>query len=202
MKLDIKGKCFCITGETDEYRDIYWALIVQAGGRWVKAVSRAVDYLVTGWEPGPTKVKQAAEYGIPCIEEDILDEALREALNITDGARLFLYGWNLPIENKLKYQRVGNGHVPKEREADDGVHFEIENKRICITGKLDKPRAKYVQAIKDAGGIFATDVSGNTDYLVVGDKPGSKTKRAKENGVPVRSLGALKTALGITDESM
>lgn len=199
--ITITGKSFCITGETEEYRDIYWALIVQAGGRWVSAVSGALDYLVVGAEPGPAKMRKAGELGVPCISEAELDAALRAALGIEDGVSLFSQGWNLPIENKLKYTGLRRSPVAAKatraaREADDGISLTISGKRICITGKLDKTRAAYVALIEAAGGVFVGDVSGLTDYLIVGDKPGSKVKRAANLGVPVRSLGALKSALG------
>lgn len=192
--LHIEGKTFCITGETEEYRDIYWALIVAAGGRWVRAVSRAVDFLVVGDEPGPTKMRLAEEYGVQRISEGELDAALREALAITDGQRLFAHGWRLPVENKIKRAPVANA---VERGEDDGVSMKVEGQRVCITGKLDLPRAEYAERIKAAGGVLASDVSQTVAYLVIGDKPGSKVERAKKLRVPVRSLGALKSALGM-----
>lgn len=196
--IHIEGKTFCITGETEEYRDIYWALIVAAGGRWVRAVSRVVDYLVVGDEPGPTKMRLAAEYGVRCISEEELDAGLREALGITDGQRLFVHGWRLPVENKIKRAPVAAG-VAVERGEDDGVSMKLEGQRVCITGKLDLPRAEYAERIKAAGGVWVADVSQSVAYLVVGDKPGSKVERAKKLSVPVRSLGALKSALGMED---
>ena len=59
----------------------------------------------------------------------------------------------------------------------------IEGKTIVFTGKISKPRYEFQELVKKHGGIAGSDVSRNTDYLVVGEKPGSKLMRATMYGV-------------------
>lgn len=54
----------------------------------------------------------------------------------------------------------------------------IQGKTIVFTGKISKPRHEFQRMVEEYGGIAGSDVSSNTDYLVVGEKPGSKLFRA------------------------
>lgn len=50
---------------------------------------------------------------------------------------------------------------------------------FVITGTLPKPREEVKEMIEKAGGKVSSSVSKNTDYLVVGEDPGSKLAKAK-----------------------
>jgi len=57
-----------------------------------------------------------------------------------------------------------------------------------VTGSLDNyTRGEIQDVIESLGGRATSSVSGNTDYLVVGENPGSKLDKAEELGVPVLS---------------
>ena len=57
---------------------------------------------------------------------------------------------------------------------------------FVVTGTLRKYSRREIQdRIRQRGGGISGSVSRNTDYLVVGEKPGSKLKRARELGVPI-----------------
>lgn len=75
-----------------------------------------------------------------------------------------------------------------------GVHFSLKEKRsgrlrgktFVITGTLQKySRPEAEAAIRLAGGRVASSVSKSTDYLVVGEEPGSKHDKARQLGVPI-----------------
>jgi DNA ligase (NAD+) len=69
--------------------------------------------------------------------------------------------------------------------APEGEAAPFSGKTFVITGAL--PTLKRSEAgalITDLGGRLASSVSGATDYLVVGESPGSKLERAKALGVP------------------
>lgn len=57
---------------------------------------------------------------------------------------------------------------------------------IVVTGSLvNFTRESVVEAITSRGGKSAASVSKKTDYVVVGDAPGSKFQKAEELGVPI-----------------
>ncbi|MHC4892776.1 MAG: helix-hairpin-helix domain-containing protein [Planctomycetota bacterium] len=60
----------------------------------------------------------------------------------------------------------------------------LMGKRFVVTGSLESlSRAEAKQRIEDLGGQVTSSVSAKTDFLVVGEKPGSKLKQAQELGV-------------------
>lgn len=57
---------------------------------------------------------------------------------------------------------------------------------IVVTGSLTNfTRDGVTEAITERGGKAASSVSKKTDYVVVGDSPGSKAAKAEELGVPI-----------------
>jgi DNA ligase (NAD+) len=68
-------------------------------------------------------------------------------------------------------------------EATEGP---LSGKTLVVTGTLPGfSRTEAEEAIRAAGGHAASSVSAKTDYLVAGDKAGSKLARAEALGVPV-----------------
>ncbi len=59
----------------------------------------------------------------------------------------------------------------------------VADKRFVISGTFPLSRQQMVEIIENAGGIVGPSVSKTTDYLVVGDDPGSsKVKAAEKHG--------------------
>ncbi|MFQ5478742.1 MAG: NAD-dependent DNA ligase LigA [Candidatus Binatia bacterium] len=61
----------------------------------------------------------------------------------------------------------------------------LGGKTFVLTGTLSIPRNRVKDMIQAAGGTVSSSVSRKTDYLVAGDEPGSKLKKANELGVTV-----------------
>jgi DNA ligase (NAD+) len=62
----------------------------------------------------------------------------------------------------------------------------LPGKTLVVTGTLPGlSRSDAEEAIRAAGGHAASSVSNKTDYLVAGDKAGSKLAKAESLGVPV-----------------
>lgn len=60
---------------------------------------------------------------------------------------------------------------------------------MCITGSFEGySRDGLVKILEDQGGEFMSSVSVKTDYLLAGEKAGSKLVKAQELGVKVLSL--------------
>ncbi|HHX76936.1 MAG TPA: NAD-dependent DNA ligase LigA, partial [Firmicutes bacterium] len=61
----------------------------------------------------------------------------------------------------------------------------LQGLTFVITGTLSRPRREISQLIEKLGGSVSSQVSGRTDYLLAGEKGGSKLDRARELGVKV-----------------
>ncbi len=63
---------------------------------------------------------------------------------------------------------------------------KLKGKTFVITGKLESMTRDEVEAlIEDDGGTVARSVSKKTNFLVVGEKPGSKYEKANRLGITV-----------------
>jgi len=65
------------------------------------------------------------------------------------------------------------------------VEERLKGKSFVITGSLSLSRERAHEMIRENGGDVSNSVSKNTDYLVMGDNPGTKLDKAKELGVKV-----------------
>ena len=92
----------------------------------------------------------------------------------------------------------GPGSGVLEDLADAGVEAELpapravaaagplSGKSVVVTGTLEGfSREEAEEAVRAAGGKVAGSVSKKTDYVVAGEKAGSKLAKAQELGVPV-----------------
>jgi len=80
-----------------------------------------------------------------------------------------------------------------KRLLEAGVHFEglttvdstpLKGKSFVITGTLrSMKRSEAKELILRKGGRLASSVTQSTDYLVVGESPGSKLQKAQDLGV-------------------
>ncbi len=73
----------------------------------------------------------------------------------------------------------------------------LAGKTVVVTGSLvNYDRVTIEQAIKDAGGKASGSVSKKTDFVLVGDKPGSKYDKAKELGVRIINEDEFRKMIG------
>jgi DNA ligase (NAD+) len=69
----------------------------------------------------------------------------------------------------------------------------LKDKVFVLTGTLESmKRSQAKELINAAGGKVSASVSGNTDYLVTGESPGSKLTKAEELGIAVIDEAAFK----------
>ena len=75
--------------------------------------------------------------------------------------------------------------TPIEKPVQSG---KISGKRVVFTGKLTKISRSEAKNLAESNGAIVThSVSTNTDYLILGEKPGSKKRKAIEIGVKILS---------------
>lgn len=66
----------------------------------------------------------------------------------------------------------------------EGRGEPLTGKRFVFTGAMDAiSRSKAQEMVLEQGGEVSGSVSNKTDYLVVGERPGSKRKKAEELGI-------------------
>ena len=63
----------------------------------------------------------------------------------------------------------------------------LAGQSFVVTGTLPKPRVEVEEQIESLGGHASSAVSKNTDYVIAGDNPGSKLKKARSLGVKIIS---------------
>jgi DNA ligase (NAD+) len=79
---------------------------------------------------------------------------------------------------------------------DHGIHFHergpdgggntLGGMKFVVTGTLEGfSRDEATNAIEQRGGRVTSSVSKNTDFVVVGENPGSKYDKAVELGIPI-----------------
>ncbi|GAH95431.1 unnamed protein product, partial [marine sediment metagenome] len=79
-----------------------------------------------------------------------------------------------------------NGKEPEKPQgtAVESMKFTIGGLRFCLTGAMSEPRREIEKRVIEAGGIVG-GISMKTDYLVVGDNPGSKLAKAKSYNIKI-----------------
>ncbi len=99
-------------------------------------------------------------------------------------------------ENLAAVHRIINSGVRIlfETSAKTG---DLPGKIFVLTGALETmTRRQSKELIEAAGGKVSSAVSRNTDFVVVGESPGSKLTRARELGIAVIDEAGLKELLG------
>ncbi|RLV56885.1 NAD-dependent DNA ligase LigA [Aeromicrobium phragmitis] len=136
---------------------------------------------------GPTAARAlATEFG----SMDAIRAAGAERLAAAEGvgptiaeavAEWFTVDWHRGIVDA--WQAAG---VRMEDERDASVERTLEGLTVVVTGSLERfTRDSVKEAIIARGGKASGSVSKKTDYVVVGDSPGSKADKAEQLGVPI-----------------
>ena len=103
----------------------------------------------------------------------VIAEAMRAYFADADNARLLA---------RLRARGVSPVE-PAVRVATSGV---LAGKKVCVTGKLSRPRSEIQAEIVSAGGQFVASVGKNTDILVAGADVGkSKLDAARKLGTQI-----------------
>ncbi|RLF46933.1 MAG: DNA ligase (NAD(+)) LigA, partial [Thermoplasmata archaeon] len=97
--------------------------------------------------------------------------------------------------NRKEIEELKKLGVKMEYEEEKG---KLKGKVFVFTGALkDFTREEAKELVEKEGGIVANSVSRNVDYVVVGEKPGSKYEKAKELGLKIIGEEEFKKLLGI-----
>jgi len=105
----------------------------------------------------------------------------------------------------VQYFKRAQNQMIIDKLQKAGVIFKYEKSRVsqsldgitfALTGTLSTlTREEASQLIVDRGGRVSSSVSNATDYLLVGEKPGSKLNKARNIGVAILDEGQFKKML-------
>lgn len=101
---------------------------------------------------------------------------------------LSIFDWFQNTDNKKMLKRLLRSISITERKTSIGKKSELAGKTIVVTGSFANMKRDEVKLlIRNAGGRVAGTVSSQTDFVVAGEKPGSKFKKAKEMNITILS---------------
>jgi len=100
-------------------------------------------------------------------------------------------------ENQRVLQKMFEAGVTIEDAPKREDTQTLKDKSFVFTGRLTHYTRREAQdAVERLGGNATSSVSGRTDYLVVGENPGTKYDEAQENDVTIIDEDALREMIG------
>ena len=100
-------------------------------------------------------------------------------------------------ENRAVVARLAGHGIDMTAQRRAPAAGPLAGKTFVVTGTLASlSRSEATQAIEERGGRVTGSVSKKTDYVVAGEKPGTKLDRARELGVAVLDEEAFRALLG------
>jgi len=124
---------------------------------------------------------------------DRLEKASKEELtSIPDigqkVAESIVFTFKQPEHIKLLRRLKQAGLRFDYKKEKTGAHNILKEKTFVLTGALENfSREEAIRVIESLGGKVTSSLSSKTDYLLVGESPGSKLSKAKELGTSILS---------------
>jgi DNA ligase (NAD+) len=139
-----------------------------------RLINASEEDLISVPEIGPSIAKSVKQFFKNKINISIINKLIAAGLNFEDS--------------KSDYQPVKKNF--------------FTNKTFVLTGKLDAfTREEVAEKIIDFGGKVTSSVSSNTDYIIAGEKAGSKKSKAENLGVFIINEEELIKHLNETEEN-
>lgn len=139
---------------------------------------------------GPTAARAlATEFGSMTAIREAAEQRLAEVEGvgptIAASVRQWFDGPDAAWHGRIVDSWAAAG-VRMEDERDESVARTLEGLTLVVTGSLEGfTRDSVKEAIISRGGKASGSVSKKTDFVVVGDSPGSKAEKAEQLGVTI-----------------
>ena len=131
--------------------------------------------------------------------DNLMNASYEELVNIKDIGEtiaISIRDYFSDDENKIIINKLKEHNVNMEYLGEDVQENELfTDKTFVITGTLSEGRDIIKEKIESVGGKVTDSVSKKTDYLVLGDNPGSKYQKAQELGIKIIKEEELKNML-------
>lgn len=156
-------------------RFLYALGLRHVGQRMARILAMEYRSLMTLRKAGRQDLERISEIG-PEIAESVAD--------------FFKQAENQKVLGRLQKAGVEIQKMPTQKS-------ELEDKTFVFTGRLDSlTRDEAKEKVEMLGGRATSSVSGETDYLVVGEGPGSKLDDAKKENVEILEEKKFKKLIG------
>lgn len=137
--------------------------------------------------------------------EDVMNATQEELQQIEDigpqVAQSIVNFFSLP-ENAEEVATLRQLGVNLDRLDEDAPVGEVDSpfagKKVVITGTLSSPRATVKKALEQQGAKVSSSVSRNTDFLLAGEKAGSKLAKAQDLNITILTEEKALEMLGLT----
>jgi DNA ligase (NAD+) len=164
-------------------------------GLGIKGVGTVAAYALVGPPPGG-RFSSLGALGEASTREGDLESI--EGMGPLTAAQI--KRWFASERTQLLLDKLRAVGVPTQADrtppAPASLEPRLEGQTFVITGTLPTlSRQQAAELIKDHGGRVAGSVSGRTDYLLCGERPGSKLARAQQLGVTVIDEGDLRALI-------
>ena len=119
---------------------------------------------------------------------NLFEASIEELTNIYDvGDRIAqsVYEYFHNIDNKVLIDNLNKLGINMNYLDEEEINDLFAGKTFVITGTLSLPREEVKEKIEHVGGKVSDSVSKKTDYLILGDNPGSKYDKAKELNIKI-----------------
>lgn len=129
---------------------------------------------------------------------DALGEATSEQLQEIEGlgpniSNAVVEWFDDPTNRRVLDKLQTAGFWPTLNDSQSKTSGVLAGTNIVITGTLQGwSRKDAVDYIESHGGAVGKSITSNTNYLLVGDRPGSKLDRARNLGIKVIDVNVLK----------
>ncbi len=160
-------------------RFLYALGIVHVGEYAAKLLSKNFERLEDLYNIQPDRITEIRQMG------EKIAQSISDFFNDPENLKTLktLKSLGLKISNP-DFETKKKGKLPL-----DGLTF-------IITGTLPKPRNEVEDMIESLGGHASSSISKSTDYLIVGEEPGSKLQKAEALGVKRISYDELLKIIG------
>jgi NAD-dependent DNA ligase len=191
----LDGKVVAVSGDLKELtrdrvtREHAQELVTVYAGSFAIEISPELSLCVVGIASGERAVEAQAK-GVPILPGVWFDELLEVGAVVA----LYDHGVESVYEARLENERVLS--LRAEQKAQVPVPQTLVGLTIVATGSLQRfTREGVAEAIVAHGGKSSSSVSAKTDYVVVGEKAGSKAKKAEQLGIPMLDEEAFESLL-------